>query len=182
MTAKWPSQREEVMANTENHIYTGHCDGFSAQGSSTFTPKFYHLFIYSLVNFQNETKNWKTVSGRMMSACFLFTPLKKKKNNSICYHPKFELCHLGKLVECSRAPSRCEILTVWILLDRKEPNVSIFSPFLFLEKKNAFNNTNVFSLVLSGKHMVTSAFLALGWLTVNSFNCTGSVVAFFYLT
>lgn len=37
-----------------------------------------------------------------------------------------------------------------------------FLPSLFLEKKNAFNNTNVFSLVRSGKHMVTSAFLALG--------------------
>lgn len=87
MTAKWPSQREEVMANTENHIYTGHCDGFSAQGPSTFTPKFYHLFIYSLVNFQNETKNWKTVSGRMMSACFLFTPLKKKKTTQFVTTP-----------------------------------------------------------------------------------------------
>lgn len=110
-----------------------------------------------------------------------FSSIRSPEKKPIDYHPTFELWHLGKLVECSRAPSRCEILTVWILLDRKEPNVSTFFPSLFLEKENAFNNTNVFSLVLSGNHMVTSAFLALGWLTVNSFNCIGSVVAFFYL-
>lgn len=112
--------------------------------------------------------------GKNFLFCSIHSPQK-----SINYYPQFKQQHLGNVPRS--AAGLWAGVRFWLCESRwsaKTQTFQIFFPPCFLEKKNAFNNMNVFSLVLSGKHMVITAFLALEWLTVNSFNCIGSVVAF----